>query len=64
MPTALREKTAAAELDMPVTAFRALVDAGVLPPPVNIGGHKRWRMVDIEAMLSGKSAIPEEDIEL
>ena len=64
MPAALRESKAAAELDMPVSEFRALVDAGVLPRPVKIGGLERWRMVDIEAILSGKAAIPEEDIEL
>lgn len=64
MPTALRESKAAAELDMPVSEFRALVDAGVLPRPVRIGGLERWRMVDIEAILSGSAAIPDEDIEL
>ena len=64
MPTALRESKAAAELDRPVSEFRALVDAGVLPRPVRIGGLERWRMVDIEAILSGSAAIPDEDIEL
>lgn len=64
MPAALRESKAAAELDMHVSEFRALVTSGVLPRPVRIGEHERWRMVDIEAILSGKAAIPDEDIEL
>ncbi|HBM58440.1 MAG TPA: DNA-binding protein [Citreicella sp.] len=63
-PLAVRDTTAARMLDMPAAEFRRLVDAGALPKPRRIGGHERWRTADIEAILSGDSAIPHEDFEL
>lgn len=63
-PIAVREAKAAAMLDMPATKFRHLVDQGALPPPVQIGDEQRWIVAGIEAILSGKAAIPDsEDIE-
>ena len=59
-----REATAAQLLDMPVAQFRRLVAQGALPPPVLIGDLKRWSVAQIEAILSGKNAIPKEDFEL
>ena len=61
---AVRESRAAAMLDLKPAEFRALVDAGALPPPFEIGGHKRWRVDQISAILGGKAAIPEEDFTL
>lgn len=65
LPLAVTDRTAAAMLDMPAARFRRLVDAGVFPGPISIGGMERWRYADIEAIVSGKAAIPEpEDFEV
>ncbi|RVV99724.1 hypothetical protein EKE94_03325 [Mesobaculum littorinae] len=61
---AVRETTAAAMLDMPATEFRRLVSVGALPQPCRIGRHERWRVDQIEAILSGGAALPDEDFEL
>jgi predicted DNA-binding transcriptional regulator AlpA len=51
-------------LDMPVAKFLRLVDDGACPPPTAIGGEVRWRVSDLEAILSGKAAMPvNEDME-
>lgn len=63
MPLALKDKSAAQQLDLPVTEFHRLVEAGVLPRPFKIGNNVRWRYEDIEAIVSGKAAKPSEDIE-
>lgn len=63
-PLAVRDTTAARMLDMPAPEFRRLVSEGALPPPCEIGGHKRWRVDQITAILSGGAAIPDEDFEL
>lgn len=62
---AVRDTTAAKMLDLPATEFRRLVQCGALPPAVRIAGHERWRVRDIEAILSGDAAKPKsEDIEV
>lgn len=62
---AVRDTSAARMLDMSATDFRRLVQRGVFPPPVRLeSGLERWRVSDIEAILSGKAAFPDEDIEL
>lgn len=53
---AASERTAAKMLDMTATDFRRLVDAGSLPRPHRIGGMERWRVADLEAIVSGKAA--------
>lgn len=63
-PLAVRDTTAAKMLDMTPAEFRALVDAGALPGPESIGGHKRWRVDQLRAILSGDKARPAEDFEL
>ncbi|MCH2165494.1 MAG: hypothetical protein MK098_12695 [Marinovum sp.] len=63
MPLALRDTSAAKELDMPVSEFLRLVQSGALPPPVYIGNNERWRYQDIAAILTGKAAMPSDDIE-
>lgn len=60
-PLAVTERTAAALLDMPVTKFLRLVEAGACPPPTRIGNEVRWRVSDLEAVLSGKASISVED---
>ena len=64
LPLAVREATAARMLDMPAAEFRQLVAEGALPPPCRVGGHERWRVNDIEAILDGSAALPYEDFEL
>ncbi|WP_172331035.1 AlpA family transcriptional regulator [Mangrovicoccus sp. HB161399] len=59
-PLAVTDKTAAAMLDMPCAEFRRLVSAGALPSPVRLGHHERWRVAQIEAILSGDAAKPQE----
>ena len=63
-PLAVRDTTAAKMLDMPATEFRRLVNAGALPKPCRIGRHDRWRVRDIQAIVDGTAAWPDdEDIE-
>ncbi|MDV7141834.1 hypothetical protein R3X27_03970 [Tropicimonas sp. TH_r6] len=52
-PIAVKEKTAAAMLDMPPAEFRQLVERGALPPPCQIGEATRWRVADLEAIRDG-----------
>jgi len=63
-PLAYREQEAAKALSMTPAQFRQLVSAGALPPPVSIGNLKRWRRNDLEAMLDGQAAKPEDRFEL
>ncbi|MBR9763873.1 MAG: hypothetical protein GYB53_10195 [Rhodobacteraceae bacterium] len=50
------ESKAAKLLDMKPSDFRALVDAGVLPKPAEIGGFKRWDVEQLRAIASGDLA--------
>lgn len=63
-PLAVRDTTAAKMLDMPAAEFRRLVNDGALPPPCSVGGHHRWRVADINAILNGNAALPNEDFDL
>ncbi|KMK67038.1 hypothetical protein [Puniceibacterium sp. IMCC21224] len=58
------ERTAAAMLDLPVTAFRRLVSMGALPQACRIGEFERWRIDDLRAILDGTAALPNEDFEI
>ncbi len=58
------ERTAARLLDMKTTEFRKLVNFGALPLPKRVGGMDRWRVADLEAIVSGNAAMPSEDFEL
>jgi predicted DNA-binding transcriptional regulator AlpA len=55
------EKSAAQLLDMKLTEFRGLVEAGALPRPVDIHGFQRWRVAELEAIATG--AVLDEDFE-
>ncbi|WP_208353120.1 hypothetical protein [Pseudaestuariivita rosea] len=50
------ERSAAKLLDMKPSQFLALVDEGVLPKPVNIGGLDRWDVEQLRAIASGNMA--------
>ncbi|ETX26586.1 hypothetical protein [Roseivivax isoporae] len=63
-PLAVKDTTAAAMLDMPAAEFRRLVALGVMPRPRKVGPHDRWRTSDIQAIIDGDTAWPDdEDIE-
>ena len=57
-PLAVSEKKAATLLDLPVARFRRYVEQGALPPPCRIGRDERWRVEDLDAILSGTAARP------
>jgi predicted DNA-binding transcriptional regulator AlpA len=64
VPLLVRSSTAAKMLDMQTSDFRRLVESGALPPPIQIGGHERWRVSQIEAVLRGDSALPSDGFDL
>jgi hypothetical protein len=59
-PLAVGERTAAAMLDMSPREFAELVACGALPAAKTIGSHQRWMVADLEAILSGEAAKPDE----
>jgi len=59
-PIAVREAMAAKLLDLPVERFREYVRTGALPPPVRIGRDERWRVDQLQAILRGDAAIPQD----
>ena len=63
---AVRARHAAELLDMSAAEFQRLVAAGAIPPPIHprLGQHDRWRVSDLEAVLDGAAAKPNEDFEL
>ena len=50
------ERTAAALFCMKQKEFRALVDAGHLPRPKDLGGLERWDMEQLQAIARGDGA--------
>lgn len=63
-PLAVADRTAAKMLDMPLARFRQYVEQGALPKPCRIGGDERWRVADLDAILSGTAALPNEDFSM
>jgi predicted DNA-binding transcriptional regulator AlpA len=55
-PYLVSDKQAAALLDVSRSTFRRHVAAGLLPPPVRLGGATRWRWADIEAAIAALEA--------
>jgi hypothetical protein len=51
-------------LDMSLKEFWSLVACGALPGPTIIGTYKLWIVSDLEAILSGVAARPEEEFTL
>lgn len=58
------ERSAAKLLDMRPAEFRALVDAGSLPAPIQIGEHERWSVEDLDAIVRGRKPKPTEEFSL
>ncbi len=50
------EKIAAALLDMRPGEFRALVEAGHLPRPRDLGGFERWDVEELRRIARGDAA--------
>ncbi|PIE10018.1 MAG: hypothetical protein CSA72_10410 [Rhodobacterales bacterium] len=63
-PICLKESGAAKMLDLPVSEFLRLVGVGALPPPVMVGPHQRWRLSDLEAIVNGTAALPDDGFEI
>lgn len=63
---AVTEKTAAAMLDMSRQEFQKLVACSALPAPAKIPGEEpRWRVADLERIVSGDAALPsDQDFEI
>lgn len=55
-PIFAAEPTAAKLLDMKPHEFRELVDKGVLPPPRDLDGLKRWDVQELRRIISGEAA--------
>ncbi len=53
-------RTGARLMDMKPAEFLALVDAGHLPKPVQIGGHERWDTNELKRIAGGAAALGEE----
>jgi len=65
MQLAVKHSNAAKMLDMQPREFSRLVSMGCLPPPVKLAdGVERWRVEDLQAILSGKMARPDEGMEV
>lgn len=57
-PAYVSRETGAAELDMSVDTWDAMVKAGQIPAPVKVGisgTTPRWRWEDVDAALSGRA---------
>lgn len=61
LPLFAAERTAAKMLDMTPAEFRALVEAGSLPGPVQ---HDRWDVSQLEAIMRGTKPKPSEEFDL
>ena len=58
------DRTAARLLDLKLTEFRELVNAGALPPPTRIGALERWSVEDLDAILRGQAFRPQDEFTL
>lgn len=63
IPIYVGESNAAKILDMTKSQFRSLVEAGSLPPPFTIHDVQRWRVADLDGIISGQSLHREEDFQ-
>ncbi|MEQ9247813.1 hypothetical protein [Roseovarius confluentis] len=61
---AVKDTTAAKMLDLSAPEFRRLVEVGALPQPCLIGGHKRWLVDMLEAVVDRDASKPEQEFEL
>lgn len=60
-PSYVSKATLAAELDVSESTVDNLVQRGVLPKPVRIGGSVRWSWSQVDAALGAATTTPEAD---
>jgi predicted DNA-binding transcriptional regulator AlpA len=60
-PSYVSKATLAAELDISETTVDALVQRGVLPKPVRVGGSVRWSWAQVDASLAASHTAPKAD---
>ncbi len=60
-PSFVSKATLAAELDVSETTVDNLVQRGILPKPIRLGGSVRWPWAQVVASLGASSATPEAD---
>jgi len=60
-PSYVSKVTLAAELDISESTVDALVQRGILPKPIRVGGSVRWNWAQVDASLSSHAASPEAD---
>ena len=58
------DRTAARLLDMKVREFREAVEAGLLPPPVDVAGRERWVVEELTAIGRGSGRIESRGLDL
>ncbi|OWJ72510.1 transcriptional regulator [Haematobacter massiliensis] len=51
-PSYVSKATLAAELDLSESTIDSLVDRGILPKPIRLGGSVRWCWAQVDASLS------------
>jgi len=60
-PSYVSKATLAAELDVSESTVDALVQRGVLPKPVRVGGSVRWSWAQVDASLAATNTAAEAD---
>lgn len=60
-PSYVSKVTLAAELDISESTVDALVQRGVLPKPIRVGGSVRWSWAQVDASLSASHGAPDAD---
>jgi len=60
-PSYVSKATLAAELDVSESTVDALVQRGILPKPIKMGGSVRWSWAQVDASLAASAASPEAD---
>jgi len=60
-PSYVSKATLAAELDISESTVDALVQRGILPKPIKVGGSVRWNWAQVNASLGATAASPEAD---
>lgn len=60
-PSYVSKATLAAELDISESTVDALVQRGVLPRPVKVGGSVRWNWALVDASLDASRSAPDAD---
>lgn len=60
-PSYVSKATLAAELDISESTVDALVQRGILPRPIKVGGSVRWNWAQVDAALVASASSPEVD---